>query len=146
MLANRKLNLFDEILSILKGTAQGSPISPLLFDLFMEPLIQRLRQGRGVRLAESGKDGDVMLRSLFFADDICLLAESLEDLKRMLQICYTWAEEFGMSFNEDKCELMQLAGKVPDQRARILFNGHELRWVKEYKYLGIWTFFLSLYL
>ena len=56
-----------------------------------------------------------IIPGLVFADDICLTADSLEDLQEMLDICQTWAEEYGMSFNTGKSELMQLAGKIPDE-------------------------------
>jgi 2-hydroxychromene-2-carboxylate isomerase len=42
-----------------------------------------------------------------------------------------------MSFNLEKCEMMQLAGKIPEDRPTIEFAGGNITWVKEFKYLGI---------
>ena len=107
ILVNRQIKLFDVYVSMLQGTAQGSPISPLLFIAFVNPLIERLRACMGVRLTD-----DRIIRGLFFADDICLLAESMEDMRRMLATCEEWAQEFGMTFNAGKSEMMQLAGRI----------------------------------
>ena len=123
ILANRQMKLSDVYVSMLQGTAQGSPISPLLFIAFINPLIERLRACTGVRLTD-----DRIIRGLFFADDICLLAESIKDMRRMLAICEEWAQEFGMTFNAGKSEMMQLAGRINQQRPEVLFAGGVLKW------------------
>jgi hypothetical protein len=132
MLAGRKMKLFDALISLEVGTAQGSPISPLLFILFINPLIERLRACRGVQFA-----AQAFIRCLLFADDVCLTVESLDDLREMLRICEEWAEEFDMSFNASKSEIIQLAGRIPDDRPEVLLRGQQITWKTEVKYLGI---------
>lgn len=135
MLYNRKVSLFGEIIKMLKGTPQGCPNSPLLFILFVEPLIERLRAATGVQLTP-----EKFIQSLFFADDIVLTAESIEDLKLMLQICEEWAHEYGISFNASKSKLMQLAGPIPEERPEVHLDGKAMEWVTEFKYLGIYLY------
>ena len=132
MLAGRQMKLFDALINLEVGTAQGSPISPLLFILFMNPLIERLRACRGVQFA-----AQAFIRCLLFADDVCLAVESLEDLVGMLRICEEWAQEFGMSFNASKSEIIQLAGKIPAIRPEVLLGGQPIQWKIEVKYLGV---------
>ena len=132
ILVNRQMKLFDVYVSMLQGTAQGSPISPLLFIAFVNPLIERLHACMGVRLTD-----DRIIRGLFFADDICLLAETMEDMRDMLAVCEGWAEEFGMTFNAGKSEMMQLAGRISQHRPEVMFAGGLLKWVPEFKYLGV---------
>jgi hypothetical protein len=134
MLAGRKMKLFDALVSLEVGTAQGSPISPLLFILFINPLIERLRACEGIRLT---KLTGVLMRCLLFADDIGLLAESAEDLQHMLDVCHEWAQDFRMAFNPNKCELIQLAGSIPTEMPVCRLGGQVLKWVKEVKYLGV---------
>jgi hypothetical protein len=134
MLAGRQMSMFDALISLEVGTAQGSPISPLLFILFINPLIERLRVCKGVEFASKAR---VFFRTLFFADDICLTAESAEDLQEMLDICYEWTQEFRMCFNASKCELIQLVGKQSDSQPVCRLGGTVLKWVKEVKYLGV---------
>lgn len=134
MLAGRQMKLFDAIVNVKVGTAQGSPISPLLFIVFINPLIDRLRVCKGVQFADKAR---AFIRSQVFADDICLLAESIEDLQHMLDVCYDWAAELKMRFNPAKCELIQLAGRPISPPPACSMGGTVLKWVKEVKYLGV---------
>ncbi len=61
----------------------------------------------------------------------------MEDMQHMLTICEQWAEEFGMSFNAGKSEMMQLAGRISQQRPEVAFAGGVLKWVTEFRYLGV---------
>ncbi len=133
------MKLFDALLSLQVGTVQGSPISPLLFILFMNPLIERLKaMGKGISFAYNSEEKiEKFICNLLFADDIVLVAESIEDLQAMLNVCKEWAEEFDMEFNADKCELMQLAGAIPAVRPEVKLGEHVLTWVQVIKYLGI---------
>ena len=55
-----------------QGLPQGAPESPVLFALFINDLIERLKQrGCGVQFANTRRPG------LFFADDIALVAAAL---------------------------------------------------------------------
>ena len=128
MLAGRQMKLFDALISLEVGTAQGSPISPLLFILFINPLVERLRACRGIQFTSTA---GAYIRSLLFADDICLVAETKEDLQLMLDICQQWTEEFRMSFNPAKCELIQLAGSTGQAPPALQLGGVVLSWVSE---------------
>jgi hypothetical protein len=133
-MTTRTMTLFKALVHLQVGTPQGSPISPLIFILFINPLIERIRAaGKGVMFTDTG----AFIRCLLFADDICLAAESFEDLDGMLKVCQEWADEWGMSFNHNKTEAMQLAGRIPDPRPQILFNGQPVTWKSEFKYLGV---------
>jgi hypothetical protein len=126
LLVDRCTFLGDMPVPIQRGTPQGSPLSPLLFILFMEPLIERLRAGsEGVELC-AGKE---FIRCLLFADDICLTASSLEDLQRMLDICSQWATDMAMAFNTRKSHLLHLNGTRPDTNVVVLASREPRRMV-----------------
>jgi hypothetical protein len=138
MLETRQLKLFDALIQLQVGTVQGSPVSPLLFILFINPMIERLKAlGRGINLLSDHHAAEHLISCLLFADDTCLVAENLSDLRAMIEVCRVWAADFGMKFNGSKSELIQLAGKIPRSRVPVKIDGDRIPWVKEVKYLGV---------
>jgi hypothetical protein len=77
------------------------------------------------------------LCSLLFADDICLVASSLEDLQVMLDVCSAWATDMGMAFNASKSVLLVLKGPKQPPTRPMLLMGEPMTWQQEARYLGI---------
>lgn len=102
-LSNRPVHIcLDQIttdpLPIVCGLPQGSPVSPILFLLYIEPLL-RLSLGR-----------------FGYADDAAFfLANSLVKcqikLQKQLDLTQTWATENGIQFDADKTELIYFHNK-----------------------------------
>jgi hypothetical protein len=140
------------------GLREGCPLSPLLFALFIADVPRRLRD---VQLEGSIKLADYDLRSLFFADDAALLAETPGDLQRLVD-CFTgYMRASWISVNPCKSEWMVLGSDdgfrvsssgvgLPDVLERQLAPG-SARWVevclhcdgspiratRVFKYLGV---------
>ena len=71
---------------ILAGVQQGGNLSPLLFAVYMDVLIMRLRQrGLGCKLFNT------FYGCLLYADDILLLAHLVDGMQQMLEICNKFA-------------------------------------------------------
>ncbi len=66
---------------------QGCPLSPVLFDLYINSLAREL-EGRGPLLGES------RIPALFFADDFVLLAESEAELQASADIVSAWCDRW----------------------------------------------------
>ena len=66
-----------------RGTLQLDPLSHLLFDLVVEPLIRWLKaSGKGYAIASCGLN----LASKWYADDGTLITNSVEDMIALLDI------------------------------------------------------------
>eukprot|EP00732_Lithocolla_globosa_P001849 Lithocolla_globosa_v1_NODE_1037_length_2922_cov_4.479791.p2 type:complete len:288 gc:universal NODE_1037_length_2922_cov_4.479791:1924-1061(-) len=85
-----------------KGVKQGCLLSPILFDIFLNDLITDLNAlDLGVKINLSRK-----LCCLFYADDIVLIAESPEDLQRLLDTCNIWCQKWRMFINKKKTNVI----------------------------------------
>ena len=73
-----------------KGVAQGCPLSPTLFAIYINSLLDKVNESNlGVDL----KDNQNPISVLAYADDIVLLAESEANLQSMINIAHTWCEK-----------------------------------------------------
>ncbi|GLD64747.1 uncharacterized protein AKAME5_002927600 [Lates japonicus] len=80
------------------GVKQGDPLSPLLFNLALDPLLYML-EDKGVGF----KVGDQSLTALAFADDLVLLSDSWKGMERNLQILEIFSGLTGLKVNLSKC-------------------------------------------
>ena len=79
--------------------------------------------------------GELQISSLCFADDIMLITDSPNKLQKLINICGEWSIKNGMRFNIDKCKVMTLNLQKPIESFYLL--GEEVKFVNEYKYLGV---------
>ena len=88
--------------SMLAGTPQGDPLSCLLFNLYIEPLIRyinSLETIRGVPIPGSNR----IVKSLFFADDIGgISAPEVDDLQFTMDAVMHWCHDWHMEVGVDK--------------------------------------------
>ena len=83
------------------GVRQGSVLSPVLFSVYLDGLLDELRES-SVGYYWGGHFAGAMC----YADDIVLLAPSASALRRMLSICVSYATSHGLVFNVDKTQLI----------------------------------------
>eukprot|EP00731_Ephydatia_muelleri_P013824 Em0007g1134a len=127
-------------ITIKRGVKQGCPLSPILFNLVMEVLIRAAEE-----VPEAGyKIANSTIKSLAYADDLCILASSPQKLQEMLDrlhLASTWA---GLSFSPRKCAALSI---VRSYRARQRVDNciyklgdtvvPTMAWEDRYKYLGV---------
>ena len=76
------------------GTPQGGTISPLLANIYLNPLDWLLKE--------------LGLHAVRYADDIVVLAESAEIAKQALEHISQWMEDAGLTLNRDKTRLVDM--------------------------------------
>jgi len=133
----------------IQGVPQGDPLSPIIFNLVINPLLDTLdRECQGNDICHKLVCGDAETNSLFmYADDFVCVCESKEALQRAVNICQKCVNFFNLKANVKKSAVMRFFRKCVKKRKRQatlkseVFNwgekGPELPNVTKYKYLGM---------
>lgn len=92
---------------VTKGIRQGDPLSPALFDLYLDSVVRELNcndlsPNMGIAAREEG----LKIAALAYADDLILMASSLEDLQALLTRAVQALAPLHLSLAPDKCVLM----------------------------------------
>lgn len=122
---------------IRNGVRQGAVLSPVLFCIYFDELIQALviaKYGCYIGLYYVG--------ALAYADDIVLLAPSANATRNMLRICDKFGERYSVVFNasKSKCLFFSSSHRLyhADNRANPVFciGGSNIEFVKDWPHLG----------
>lgn len=119
------------------GLGQGRALSPLLFNLADNGAAAAVKRNcSGVSLGT--EPGAPKVSTLLYADDLCILAETPEQLQRALHSLSEWAGawRFEFSAGEDKSAVMVVGGRGPSLQPFRL-GSLELPFVTKCKYLGV---------
>jgi hypothetical protein len=138
------------ILQYNRGVAQGSILSPALFNIYIEDLIQDIYR-TGIENADI----------LFYADDLAVILDTRDDIENVLKTIMEWSERNGMSLNKKKSAILPVIGRnkktlpffnrkakdiITDKGTtrRVYEYTHKVKQIMgvpivlKYKYLGTW--------
>ena len=117
------------------GVSQGCKLSPLLFSLSINEVakdINTLTRG-GYQFTP----GSQPVKSLMFADDVSLLADTPRDLQHAINILDMSASKFGLKININKTEIIVFRkGGYLNKDEKWFLQGQKIYVVNNYKYLG----------
>jgi hypothetical protein len=87
-------------IEILRGVKQGDPLSPTLFNLCLEPLLEAVEEStEGIRISDTNK-----IPILVFADDIVLVGSEKKEAQKQLTMVHEYLDGLGMSISGDKSQ------------------------------------------
>uniref|UniRef100_H3ALG9 Reverse transcriptase domain-containing protein n=1 Tax=Latimeria chalumnae TaxID=7897 RepID=H3ALG9_LATCH len=122
------------------GVKQGDPLSPILFNIAMDPLICDLESsGYGFTFGQE----EQQVTALAFADDIALVSQSHAGMAHLLKLTNNFCKKVGMAMNYKKTRGFHIAPKgktyVVNSRSKWKVDNNEIALImpgEHEKYLG----------
>ena len=121
--------------SISNGVKQGGCLSPTLFSIYLNDLIDVLRSSNMCCIY-----GNHYIGVYCYADDIGLLSPTLSGLKEMLKLCEDYALKHKIIFNASKNQLLYFpsnTARVPKDSMLKMKSEQVIPYTDTCNYLGI---------
>ena len=106
-------------------------VSNIVCNLFDDVIVKLQKSSLGCKVS------GLCVNAIMYADDIILLAISITDLQKMVELCLNAFHELDMRINVKKSMCMRIGSKFNSAVRNIIAEGIEIEWKSELKYLGV---------
>ncbi len=118
-----------------RGVRQGCPLSPTLFNIYINELAKVLEQSSapGLTLHDSS------IKFLLFADDLVLLSPTEEGLQQNLDILHKFCQTWALTINTNKTKILtfQKRPRLQGKRHSFTIGTTKIEHATNYTYLGL---------
>lgn len=114
-----------------QGVKQGCPMSPTLFNIYINNVIKTWE----AELTTHFKIDNLPLNTLLYADDQIILANSEDNLQRAIYALFQVAKHYNLEISINKTKVMAFEGKN-HIRSKIVINNNSIEQVNAFNYLG----------
>jgi len=113
-----------------QGVRQGCPLSPLLFNLYIQYVINEALEDihKGVKM------GGVLIPAIQFADDQAIVSHTVRGLQVIMDALQDTSHKYNMRINTKKTKITRMS-TVEGRTMKITVNGQNLERVKQFCYL-----------
>jgi predicted GTPase len=118
-----------------KGLKQGDPLSPILFNLALQRVIQ------SIKMVPNGiKIGREQLNKLGYADDIVLIGKNEIEVRKLFVEMENIARKLGLWINQEKtkCVIMERENSLKQNKiGHLKIKNYKFEKVENFKYLVV---------
>ena len=141
----------SEPFSVTNGVKQGCVLAPTLFSVFLSPMLdEAFRDMGGGIYIQSRQSADlfnvahfkaktkttrILMRELLFADDSALVAQSAEEMQKIVDAFSDASKKFGLKITIKKTEVLYQPNSTRTREEDIMVDGNKLNSVLEFIYL-----------
>jgi len=125
-------NKLSKSVQINKGVRQGCPLSPTVFNIYLDEIITKSQKEdiTGIKLSKNQQ-----LSTLLFADDQVIIADRQDNLQRPAHKLNQIITEYGLTISVQKTKSMAFRGRDP-VGTKIVIDNKIIGKVNSFSYLG----------